>query len=552
MSDKAEKVETLPVEELETQPMSKMDVRPSQTNQFRKDPLRVYCLHQTDEGAKRSSQQANPFEVVPDDEDTGDVVYIVYDGEKELKGPEGLELVSQENGRKAYALECTYEGGLEKSFTSRDFWKSLKSATVAEVEGVDRNIRIKTYSPDKHRVSFSFPTLGSISGGRKIGGEEEENEHGKKEDNKNKTKGKDSDWEAWEGLELPDPTVPIQYSVNGEPVESDVLKQAESVLELGKRILKMYRTVRDAVPKYGWYFEADFQLMQGTFVLSWQWREHHDHRAFLWVGAMMDLEILSVGVEIGVGVEGFGFALQLFGRVNGSLGITANLQRVSPDAGGKLKIPLNSKIEGLLGVRFEAKYFAEATGKFLTALEFSGRLSIDTDGGASIETGIVWTGIAGVVVGSAGPYGVFGQERKKVTLVDKSDLGMWEWPGGSTYEPTRVSRSEMRSIIKDKLTEGWFDDARVEKVNGERVETGVLADKIIEKIENRNILKDKKTIESLSHEIRQKLEKREADGALSYVDFKWFCENELIQMLSNYVDPMSKAKREMSTAAQST
>jgi hypothetical protein len=553
MSEPAEKVEPLPLEELEAQPMSKMDVRPSQNNQFRKDPLRVYCLHQTDEGEKRSSLQANPFEVVPDGRDVGDVVYLVYEGEKELRGPQGLDLISEESGKKVYALKCTYEGRLEKSFTSRDFWKSLQSATVAKVKGANRDIEIKTYSPDEHRVSFSFPSLRSVSGGKKIRGDTEKKEGGKEEDSTNKTERKKSAWASWEGLEPPDPPVPIQYTVNGEPVESDVMESAESVLELGKRVLKMYRTVRDAVPKYGWYFEADFQLMQGVFVLAWQWREHHDHRAFLWVGAMLDLEILSLGVEIGVGVEGFGFALQLFGRINGSLGVTASLQRPSPDVEGKFEIPLDSTIKGLLGVRFDAGGFAEATGKFVTALEFSGRLAVDTEGGTSIESGIVWTGIAGIVVGSAGWGGAFGQKKTKkhVTLVDKSDLGTWEWPGGSTYKPTRVSHSKMKSIIKDNLTEGWSDDAQVETDDGERVETDILVDAIAEKIDGRGILKDEKTIEALSHNIRQRLENMEHGGifesdALSYRQFNTFCEYELPGMLNSYVDPMAEAKKEMS------
>lgn len=562
MSDKAEKVEPLPVEELETQPMSKMDVRPSQTNQFRKDPLRVYCLHQTDEGEMRSANQADPFEVVPDDEDAVDIVYIVYGGDKNLEGPSDLELVSESQGRKVYALECSHKGDLEKSFISRAHWKSLKTPTVANVTGTDRDIKIKTYPSRKHRLAFEFPAMREIEGGSKVGGMKKKKEGGEKKDSVNKTKGEESSWESWKGMESPDsPTFesdtppPIRYSVDGEPVEQNVLELAGAVLELGKRILTMYRTVRDNVPKVGWYFEADFQLMQGVFVLSWQWREHHDHRAFLWVGAMMDIDILSASVEIGIGVEGFGFALQLYGRVNGSLGVTASLQRASPDMGGKLEIPLNAEIKGLLGVRFEAGNSVQATGKFVTALKFSGGLALDTDEGASIETGIEWTGIAGVIVGSVSFAGVYGYEKRKdVTLVDESDLGSWKWPRESTYEPERVSDSEMKSIMKEKLTSGLLNQARVRRESGELVETDAILDSLARNIEGSRILRDEKTIEALSHDIRQRLEQIESDywlskDSLSYDRFMTFCEEELPTFLDNYVDPMAEAQRGMSSGA---
>lgn len=566
MNEQAEKVEPLPPAELETQPMSKMDVRPSQTNQFRKDPLRVYCLHQTDEddgrsSRQRSSNQANPFEVVPDHGDGVDIVHIAYGGDKTLKGPEELELVSEQEGKKVYTLECRHEGILERSFVSRDFWKRLTSANTIEVKGGNRNINVKAYPPGRHCVAFEFPELDGIEGGRKIG---EKGEKSEKEKNVDNTRTKKNSWKSWEGIEPPDSDTyesdtppPIRYSVDGEPVEQNVLELAGAILELGKRILRMYRTVRDNVPKVGWYFKADFQLMDGVLNLAWEWKEYHDHRAFLWIGVMLDIDILSVSVEIGAGVEGFGFTFQLYGKLDGSLGITESLKRSSPDMDREIEVHLDAEIKGTIGGRFRAGNSVEAVAKLQTALEFSGGFTVNTDEGMSIETGIEWTGLAGVVVGSVGFIGVHGYEKEEnYTVIEESDLGTWKWPKESPYEPEGVSNSEMKSILEENLDEGFFDKTRVKTDSGEYVGTSALASILTRKIDGTEILRDKKTIEALSHDIKQRLEQIESGGwvekdALSYNRFKTFCDQELPVFLDDYVDPMVKVQDKMCSGAKS-
>jgi len=598
MSDDIDRVETLPAEEVCVEPPTKMRALPAETNKYRAHPIRLYCEHKAP-GSKnrRSTTCRDLFEVVPDASDGVDKVYLIYGGDKKLTGPENLKRVRDDAGDQAYELPCEFPDDLkEDSFTKLAFWDALGKSQSYALKGLEKDIEIKVYPPHQYKFELSFPPLRKVSGGSKITTHKKGVEEEYKKVQEVKTTVEKQSWEPWNGnvqhtQKVTETTTrtespldnsaqieykldgekkksvgapgPIKYSVDGVAVQLDVLKIIGAILELGSKILEMYRKVRDSVPKVGWYFEADFQLMQGAVVLAWGWKEHRDHRAYLWMGASLNINILAVSVEIGVGVEGFSFALQLFGKIDGTLSVSMKSQRSSPDMDKSFGVPLEAQIKGTLGLRFKVSYAAKAEGTVETALKISGQMKIDTEEGPSMKTNMTWTGIAAVVTASVGPAGVFGQKKKSVTLIEKTNIGAWKWPDGEPYEPVRIPQSEIESIMKDTFTKGlnvrvrkpvtkhvpvvdWVVDTEHEGTEVMHIEDVV--NRIATQFDKKRILRDRKTIEALAHDIRQALDQRAnvtdewGPNSLSLDSFEEFCDGELLLILEDYIDPMEECK----------
>jgi len=337
-----------------------------------------------------------------------ETVTLVYSGEdapKLTQAPEGesdksLEKRPPEGGVPRYALECTvYSPDL--AILEKEFWQKLKEPRVYQIEGIgDEPFEIKAYCPDRFTLETDFPALGSISGGVKI---EERMEEAEEVEKSKRTVTSTVEKKSWaptsqeldtvdatvvedesgtsveQGTETQQaPTQAIRIRRNDQYVQANVVQLASSGLQLAATIQELVNRVQDNAPKFGWYFEAQTQVMQGALNFKWGWREYAKagqvHRAFYWLCFEADIALLQVNVELGIGVEGFGFQLQVFGRIEGEIRLKSAVQRVSPDSDLGLKATLKGEIAGGLGARFDAPYLVEAEGKVKTKLLVEGEV----------------------------------------------------------------------------------------------------------------------------------------------------------------------------------
>ena len=258
-----------------------------------------------------------------------------------------------------------------------------------------------------------------------------------------------------------------------------------------------------------------------------------------------DFVLFAMSVEVGVGVSGCSFKAQIYAKIEGSLTLSLAVERVSPGA-VSVQVPLVLSVQGTIGARFEAGNFVKIDASLSTAVEVSGTFEIHMENGVSMAGSMKWTGISGKVTASVGTGGAMGSYVSQQTLVAEKDLGSFKWPD-KPYTPPFISRSKIKSILLDKLTEGM--DVRVFTPSGSAFTpdwqwpVDLIADKLTAKIDSRrDIRRDEKSIEGLAHDIRQRLDiLSKKDWARDWIDNKTF-ENFVSKdldalMTARYIDP---------------
>lgn len=264
-------------------------------------------------------------------------VTLVYSGDKEptlAKSPSShedatLEKNGQEGGTPRYTLTCRAPSP-DLALLRKSFWQKLQEPKVYRIVGIgDSPFKVKAYCPDRYTLATDFPAMRGISGGIKI---EERSENVTAEEQKVTATVQKTSWAPTHqqldavGAKVEDgpdgtdvsrettsetaPTEAVRIRRNGHYVEANVAKLASSGLQLAAQIQEMMTLVQDNVPKFGWYFEASVQVMQGTLSLKWGWPEYakseKEHKAFYWLALNADVAILQASLELGVGARGLG------------------------------------------------------------------------------------------------------------------------------------------------------------------------------------------------------------------------------------------------------
>lgn len=556
----------------------------SNVHTFKMIEIFIYCSHKV-EGKRRCVANTNTFEVVPDS--TGkdaykDEVMILSRTATSLQtNGKSLEKKEDEFGMHAFQLKCDQDFKLVPAFWDIEFWKGLVKPNEYPVSGLPKSLTVKCYRPDLFKLQIKFPAFRKWSGGTKVESEASQflNEV------KNRRPKTASYWEykkekeGWHLNKWPKPLssdAPVTFVRNGAEVKVAFLKAVGAVVALEDKLSVIISLIQKNVPKVGWYFEWENQLLQGTFVVEWGWKEYKDHRAYYYVGAMIDMKLIDLHMEIGVGISGFAYAIQIFGALSGGVTLSVKISRYSPDGEAEFSLPFGAEIIGSLGARAQAGCFVKLEGTVETGIKLEdGALKFNQNEGWSIGFAIKWSGITGKLKVSAGPAKKEGvdedgqeqldmhnapkemEENKSQTfereIIGSSDLGKWHWPDANAeYSPPVIPREDLHKMMTKMLTEG--DDIRVKTKTGllglnEYMKMENVAKAIEDRIHDRNdIRKDPKTAEALVFDIRKKLENLiyEKDSGLSFAHmemdrFELFRKGgELSGILDKYIDPMQE------------
>lgn len=147
----------------------------------------------------------------------------------------------------------------------------------------------------------------------------------------------------------------------------DLLSVVNTAITIYQKIEEFKKILED-VPKIGWYFDWELEVLQGKFSAAWGWKEYTNHRAYFNLSLDSKITVFGIKGELGFGVSGFSFKLQAFASIGGSLSLGLNGTNNKPlKEGTPLAITavMEGEIEFTVGARFEALYMVkmEATLK---------------------------------------------------------------------------------------------------------------------------------------------------------------------------------------------
>ena len=554
----------------------------SDVHVFRLIDMYAYCSHKY-EGQRRAVSNTSLFEVVPNsfgDDAYSDEVMILSRTATSLSS-NGTSLEKkreQEFGMNAFSLKCKQDNNLVPAIWDLEFWKGLAAPKEYPITGLPKTFSVKCYRPDLYKLQIQFPAMRKWSGGTKV--ESEASQFVNEIKNRKPTTA--SSWEykkekeGWHLNNWPRPLsarAPVILLRNGAQVNLKFMETVGAVVALGKQISDILPLIEKNVPKVGWYFEWENQLFQGTFVVEWGWKEYKDHRAYYYVGTNIDLKLIDLRMEIGIGVSGFAYKIQIFGQLTGAVTLSIKVSRYSPDGEAGFSFPFKTQIIGSLGARAQAGCFVKLEGTVETGFRLDdGALKFNQQEGWSIGSTIKWSGITGNLRVSAGPAKKEGidenvpakldfhnepKDMEDITsqsfeheLIGSVDLGKWHWPDSKAeYNPPIIPREDLHKLMMKKLTEG--DDIRVKTGKGvllnKYLDMKDVSNEIEKEIHKRNdIRKDPKTAEALVFDIRKSLEKLiyENDSGMSYAHMEYerfqlyYRGGELRTILDKYIDPM--------------
>jgi len=523
------------------------DLGPAPPEKEKIRDLIVFCKHDID-GRQRCVHGGEQIEVVADAGEMEDEITILY---RDDSDPPPAQLdVSWHNGSlKAaktgtegagyanYKFKAKYPDWKKSSIISSEFWSQINKGTPIQVSGIPESVSIIHYSPHKWKLEVMIPQLRGLKMGSRLGD------------------GQVS--QRYAAMDRPKGTFEeskdiVKLSRDGNKIALE-RGDIESFLQIYKYAVAVYdfiRTIKDNVPKVGWYADFELQLLQGPVAAEWGWKEFDDHRAFLWYSVGVEVTIFSVQFELGVGLQITGFKAQLFAQLSGSVGAKLVGERTSPDNDVQIQATYDRRITGALGVRFEAGEVVKLEGKGETAIGVSGDITWESSKGLSGGIKGYWTGITTSYTFSV-KHGALGYERSgQKRLVDEATIGEKRWPEKEKYNPEYVTRDRIKSIVSDKLTQGWNVRVFTPSDAWYKPDTGWSIDQIAErlaaKIDARaDIRRDAKSIEGLAHDIRQRLDVLGERWGRDYIEaarFESFVNGELDAMMTaTYIDPVRDA-----------
>lgn len=239
----------------------------------------------------------------------------------------------------------------------------------------------------------------------------------------------------------------VSYEVDGAKVEIAAAKVLHGFLEIAYAVEHWSEVLKD-IPKFGWYWDLEASFFTGKVGVGWGWREHTTYQAYLWAGLDIDVTLVELQCEIGIGVQALGAKALVFARIKGSIGIKVSGERSGPGDAAELRIGLEAGIEGVLGARMAVPFLFEVEGTAKTELKLDrAALVFSNRDGFSIAGDIKWTGLKGTLKASASaqsktkevrpasgvrPHGEIqgnrGSYERSAQWVDPVVLGSFRWP----------------------------------------------------------------------------------------------------------------------------
>ncbi len=541
----------------------------------------IQCKHMIDDDP-RTLERGTYIHVVPDGDgkafDLKDVVQVLYrddykppPGALQATPTGGATVAANSNGADGaytrYPVEVEYLGEKDYvNFLRPAYWQAFNSVTKYRITEGPTPITVDVHYPYHWKFTFSLPPMRSFSAGAKY---DEKIEHNKADGFSTKfheatVTENVSSWSpssfkgtAVRGWGSDDPkngtvvevgavqrtrvvqAVKLERS-DGAEIAFDRAEMLAKFFWLANSFNRVIDSLMDVVPKVGFYADINFQLMQGSLIVAWGWKEHTDHRAYRWVDVCIEMTIFSVKLEAGVGISGLTFAAQVYVAVLGELKVSISGSRPSPEAEATVKIPVESSIKGQVGVRFEAGYLVQIEGHGETGLQYNGDVSInDANRPISLNGQIQWLGLVFRAKVSVGLFGLGGTKTKQWQPIQAQTLTQVQWPEPEKYNPPFIPRSRIEQILEAALTRGL--NIRVFRPSGSMFKSDYkwpikdIASRLTDKLDaSPTMRRDRKTIEAMAHGIREDLDEI---GARWFRD--WISEDDFLA----YVDGAKLAKR---------
>lgn len=536
--------------------------------------LYAYCLHKI-EGKQRAVCNTSKFEVVPAFQNKDDYKDVVTILSRTAANPScngvALEKLTDVYGMHAFLLTCKQDHKWVAQIWKPSFWTGLKKPDEYQIAGLPKAFTVACYRPDRFKLQLQFPPLRTWSAGTPIGTKFDDiKKHVNIKNAGGVVTGKVFTPAQTEGFredgKFPTPAngnAPITLFRNGTELQQNFFEVFGAVIELVKSVNGIVQKVQENVPKVGWYAEVENKFLQGTFVLEWGWKEYKDHRAFYYMGLNINLKILEVKFEIGIGVSGFCCKLQLFGALAGSVEVSAKLCRVAPEGNPELSIPFAAEIKGMFGLRAQLGYAIKAEGTVETGFKINdGAFKFFQSNGCSLEAQLEWTGITAKFVVSGGKAKAKGTETKYDpsskkeyvhNLVDPIPVKTWNWPKpAEPYNPPIIPAETLHKMVVKMLKKKDIEVliSKGEWYEADKEYSTIEVAKDIEKIihARSDLQRDEKSTEALLFKITDCLELRmKSENYLSMSSFESFMEStELKGILDSCVDPIQAMLNENS------
>ncbi|MDD5673349.1 MAG: hypothetical protein PHC61_04245, partial [Chitinivibrionales bacterium] len=440
---------------------------PFNENAFYMGSFIVRCEHEID---KNCRFVINPpyFDLVGRDVEESDKVNIYFDNKKTLNEKNGGQVIQEsEAGYSKSVMKCGFKGKTDyKMLLNPHFWTDYNKPTEYEIQGLRKKLPIKAYCPDEFKLSINLPPPKKFDIGKKYKGEESlvYDPQSRKFQHEVLPFHEEKDEGQWGKLKHPlaigTTDKPISLEVNKKSIEISAVDAFASVLLLSNQFGELIELITKSMPKVGWYYTLEYKVMNGKLALAWKWKEHSDHRAFCNMAASVEMTLIDIEWEVGVGVSVFLCEGQVFFQINGEVTLGVETERISPDNALELKIPFGAKLEGVVGARVKVTFMfhAEMTGS--TALELSdGAFKISTVEGVSIGANLKWTGFKGKIKVSAGPAKAKGNKEftgdqataisreNESTWIEEMDLGKFEWPSEREYQNKYLTPPEIKQVF---------------------------------------------------------------------------------------------------------
>ncbi len=533
------------------------------TNRFFSGNCIVKCLHQVD---NRYRWVLDPPEFcIVESKKAGkaepDKVSIYYNKDYKLTCNNTDITKARESIFNRYDQVCSHSvAGATLPVFDKRYWKWLNTEVRYEIKGGPKPLVLKAYPSNEYALSICFPTPSIFESGAKYGDKVVENFEDKKikplVPKIFKFQPKQPDQGKWGVLEHPLAIMstdrPVAFSINGQEINLSFLDAIGSILTIYKKVNSIVDLIKQNIPEAGFYYKFDNKFFEGKLGLAWSWKEYKDHRAFVGVAASIELTLVSITIELGIGFDICNVAGQLYGSLAGDIKIAASLERISPDNVIDLVIPFAANIGLTFGARVKAGTLIRADALVTSGLNFTaGKFKCNSSDGLGFEMNLKWTGIKAKVAVSAGvgksggnklPTGQQAEafnSGKEWVWADECDWGLIKWPSEEKYVPDHLPSNEISSIFETIFTK-WRNVTVYDSIGIEYKRSDVI-NRLVKEIDNKKDMKrTKNVVEAIARKVREDFknsyETVNGSTGLQLAKFNKYLKSEFVKLLQSNID----------------
>ncbi|HMA64943.1 MAG TPA: hypothetical protein VKO63_07095, partial [Chitinispirillaceae bacterium] len=506
-----------------------------------------------------------------------DILSLYLKNNKKLTEKNNTAVVQKtsEAGIKRWDMDCMWSNSdnTANPFLP-DFWRQLYNPQELSVSGLRDPLSVKLYKPDQYSLSLKFPPIRRFQSGIKLAKQDILKKGiGKSNETKDLSPEDVHESKSWKiGTDLA--TIPFSgdkpviYKVNSVERTISGLSALGSLVRMITAFQKIIQAIKDNIPEAGIYVDMQFKLFEGLFKYEWGWKEYKDHRAFMRMAAIVDITLIGISFELGVGVSGFSIKLQVFALLKSNLTISFNGERVSPENTAEISFPIKTTADASVGARFEALYIVKIEGTVTTGIEIKGFFKISTREGPSLNASITWTGIKANITVSAnvaksagtkepekkfdGKTSTIESTKRERVLVDAVPLGVFQWPSQEKYAPLFIPREKVVAVIDKVFREGSNLCVHDEKNN--EIDLKTIVNRMADYIDKRkNVNRTEETVRIFALAVRNRMKELYTRPAwslfksLAFKDYTNFCNTEIKQHLDKMVDQGSDLVAKLDT-----